>query len=234
MPKQDYIPGDDSGKAALFLHVRNNIATYFSRLAITAITPQVVAQAADALAFDFICTAQQTIVAAAQEATAAKNRLRDGDSVSPNTTVVLTFPTSPMSVPTAVLPGVVNRFRLFAKWIKSLPGYAPDIGEALKIIGDESTDSDPATIKPTLPLTLTGGHVNIGWKWDGLSGQVDAIEIHVDRGTGYVLLTIDTRPGYLDTEPFPATSAKWKYKAIWRKDDQRIGLWSDVSEITVG
>ena len=65
---------------------------------------------------------------------------------------------------------------------------------------------------------------------------MDSIEIHVDRGTGagFVLLTIDTRPGYIDTEPFPATAAKWKYKGIFRKDDERIGQWSDVTEITVG
>ena len=56
----------------------------------------------------------------------------------------------------------------------------------------------------------------------------------MDRGTGFVLLTMDTRPGYLDTEPLPATSAVWKYKGICRKDDARVGLWSDVAAISVG
>ncbi len=32
----------------------------------------------------------------------------------------------------------------------------------------------------------------------------------------------------------PATSAKWKYRAIYSKDAQRIGQWSNVAEITVG
>ena len=32
----------------------------------------------------------------------------------------------------------------------------------------------------------------------------------------------------------PATAAKWKFKAIWRKDDTRIGLWSDDVSIAVG
>ena len=41
-------------------------------------------------------------------------------------------------------------------------------------------------------------------------------------------------PFRIDTEPFPATAAKWKYKGIFRKDDERIGQWSDVTEITVG
>ena len=53
-------------------------------------------------------------------------------------------------------------------------------------------------------------------------------------GLGYLPLTTDTRPGCVDTEPMPATPAKWKYKAIFRKDDERVGLWSDVAEIAVG
>ncbi len=246
MAKQDYMPITDQDKAALFIHVRTNLPGFFTRLSITAATAQVVTQSNDALAFDFLCTTQRAIIASGQEATNAKNRLRDGDPISPNTTVPLTFPPPP-SIPTnppgapppappafgAVTPGVVTRFRNFVKWVRALPGYAQDIGEALRIIGDESTDADPATLKPTLPLTITGGHVRIGWKWDGLSGQVDALEIHVDRGTGFVLLTVDTRPTYIDTEPFPAAGGKWKYKGIFRKDDQRVGQWSDVSEISV-
>ncbi len=64
---------------------------------------------------------------------------------------------------------------------------------------------------------------------------MEACEILVDRGTGiFVALTIDSRSGYVDTEPMPATSGRWKYKAIFRKDDQRVGQWSDVAEIAVG
>ena len=77
--------------------------------------------------------------------------------------------------------------------------------------------------------------MEIAWRWDGLSGQVDALEIQVDRGAGvFTLLTIDTRPGYVDTEPLPHPPAKWRYKAIYRKDDQRTGQWSDTAEINAG
>ena len=241
MAKQDYMPITDQDKAALFIHVRTNLPGFFTRLSITAATAQVVTQSNDALAFDFLCTTQRAIIASGQEATNAKNRLRDGDrcegepghdvAAQPRRLVAAPPPAPPAFG--AVTPGVVTRFRNFVKWVRALPGYAQDIGEALRIIGDESTDADPATLKPTLPLTITGGHVRIGWKWDGLSGQVDALEIHVDRGTGFVLLTVDTRPTYIDTEPFPAAGGKWKYKGIFRKDDQRVGQWSDVSEISV-
>lgn len=207
MAKKDYMPTDDAGKAALYLHVRSNVSTHFSVLGITSLTAQIVAQSNDALAFDFIYRAQQTLIPAGQEATSAKNRLRDGDSVAPNLPVALTFPASPGLPPTAVNPGVVLRFRLFVKWIRSLPGYTEAIGEALRIIGDEAADSDLSTVKPNFKLFLNGGRVEVGWGWDGLRGQVDAQEIHVDRGdgTGFHFLTIDTRPGYIDTEPFRTT-----------------------------
>ena len=60
------------------------------------------------------------------------------------------------------------------------------------------------------------------------------IELQVDRGTGYVLLANDTTPNYTDTTPLPATPTKWKYKAIYRVGDQRVGLWSNEVSITVG
>ena len=47
------------------------------------------------------------------------------------------------------------------------------------------------------------------------------------------LLALDTRPNYIDTTPMPATSAKWKYRASYTHDAQRIGQWSNVAEITV-
>lgn len=50
--------------------------------------------------------------------------------------------------------------------------------------------------------------------------------------TTSAFLAIDTRPNYIDTTPMPATSAKWKYRAIYTKDAQRIGQWSNVAEIT--
>jgi len=60
------------------------------------------------------------------------------------------------------------------------------------------------------------------------------IEIQVNRGAGWQLLTFDTTPGYIDTEPIPATPTKWEYRAIYRVNDQRIGQWSAVVSVIVG
>jgi hypothetical protein len=50
------------------------------------------------------------------------------------------------------------------------------------------------------------------------------VEIQKDSGTGlWSFLALDTRPNYIDTTPMPATSAKWKYRAIYSNDAQRTG-----------
>lgn len=86
-------------------------------------------------------------------------------------------------------------------------------------------------MKPVITAQLDAGQVDIGWMKQGMDG----IEIQVDRGTGFVFLAIDTIPGYTDTAPMPAAgqSALWKYKAIYRQGDDRVGQWSDVVSIPV-
>jgi len=66
-----------------------------------------------------------------------------------------------------------------------------------------------------------------------------SIEIHVDRsgvGNNYSFLAIDAMPNYIDTAlpPAPADYHIWKYKAIYRLKDERVGHWSDeVSVVAV-
>ena len=235
MPVIDYMPNSEAGKNNLFKHVAATLPTHFVTLGISAATPQVVKQLADSLVFDYVFTQQQRLQGAAQEFTAEKIRLRDGDKLNPNVAVNLAFPTAPSTIPSPVIPGVVPRFRAFVRWLQSLDNYTDSIGEDLQVIGDEETAPDMSTLKPILPLRLNGGRVEIDWGWQGANGWVESLEILVDRGTGvFVALTIDSRPGYVDTEPMPATPGRWKYKAIFRQDDQRVGLWSDVAEIAVG
>jgi len=44
----------------------------------------------------------------------------------------------------------------------------------------------------------------------------------------------DTTPNYTDSAPQPATQAIWKYKAIYRIDDQQAGQWSQEVSVVVG
>ena len=59
---------------------------------------------------------------------------------------------------------------------------------------------------------------------------MDGIELWVDRGTGFTFLAVDTVTGYT-AMPAAGQSALWKYKAIYRQGDDRVGQWSDVVSI---
>lgn len=78
-------------------------------------------------------------------------------------------------------------------------------------------------IAPLLNLLVSGGQVQIRWGWQGHGASLDLIEIQVDRGAGYGLLTYDTTP-------LPPTPGKWTYKAIYRIGDSQVGQWSAESE----
>ena len=114
--------------------------------------------------------------------------------------------------------------------IKKQPGYTESIGEALRIIGAEQT-VDLTVVKPVLRVSQTAGGVLVQWTKKGLDG----VELHVDRGAGFGFLAIDTVPDYTDTQALPAAgqSALWKYKAVYRLADERVGHWSDVVSLAV-
>ena len=76
----------------------------------------------------------------------------------------------------------------------------------------------------------------VNWGWQGYGPFLDQCELQVDRADtkGFVLLAIDTKPGYTDTQPFPGAPAKWTYQAIYRVADSRVGQWSNPVSIAVG
>jgi hypothetical protein len=64
---------------------------------------------------------------------------------------------------------------------------------------------------------------------------LDRLELQVDHGDrkGRVFLTYSTTPNDTDTHSLPATSAKWKHRAIHRIGDAPADVWSNAAEITV-
>jgi hypothetical protein len=120
--------------------------------------------------------------------------------------------------------------------IKAQPSYNEAIGQALSIEGAQQAAPDFATIQPDISATINGAQVDIGWDWGGFANFLDQLEMEVDRsdGKGFVLLAIDTTPGYTDSQPFPAAPVKWTYRAIYRLDDNRVGQWSKPVSATVG
>ena len=223
MPKSYYLPSDDAGKGAWLNNLSAKLPSYSAALGLTAADTASVT--ADAAFFSYLLAAQAQVAAYSQQWTAYKNAARNGTALG-----ILPVAPSLGVAPAAVAPNIFGRATALVARIKTAPGYTDSIGQALQIIGADQT-VDVTTMKPVLTAALDAGQVDIGWTKQGMDG----IEIQVDRGAGFAFLAIDTVPDYTDTAPLPATgqSALWKYKAIYRQGDDRVGQWSDVVSIPV-
>ena len=147
----------------------------------------------------------------------------------------------PVFTPPALPAGTVARdeggltriFDLVAA-IKEIDACGESLCTDLRIVGPESGPPDFAALAPQLTLEISGNAVKIGWGWLGYGKWLDQCELQVDRGQGWQTLTFDTTPDYIDSHPFPATVAQWKYRGIYRVDDVQVGQWSAVVGIAIG
>jgi hypothetical protein len=157
-----------------------------------------------------------------------------GDGTALMALPVFTAPALPTGV-TPVNTGALNRIFALVQSIKDSGQCSDTNATNLGIVGSTQTGPDLTTVQPIISAAIMGSQVNVKWGWGGNGAFLDSCEIQVDRadGKGFVLLTIDTTPGYTDTQPFPAASAKWTYKAIYRLDDAQVGLWSQTASVTV-
>lgn len=227
MAKAYYLPTDDAGKASWLSSLANKLPTYQVALGLSA--ADVAGTQADAVYFVYVLQAQSEVAAHSQQWTSYKNAARSGTGPSLGAVPV---PPAAVTAPPAVAPGIFPRATALVNRIKVSPGYTESIGMALGIIGVDP-NIDVTTMKPVLTADLIAGQVVVGWTKQGMDG----VEIHVDRGDGkgFVFLAIDTVPDYNDTATLPPAgqSALWKYMAIYRLADERVGKWSDVVSIAV-
>ncbi len=230
MAKGDYLPDDDPGKAIWLNTFSQKISlpgsvepTVGQDLGLT--DGEVTQTAADALMFAFCIQNQDSFKNERKERTDYKNLARSGNEGEP----MDEYPTSPaVSPPTPVPEGVFKRIPELVARIKASGNYNTAIGEDLGIIGSDQV-FDPNELKPELELLVLGSGVLVKWQ----KGFAEGLRIFVDRGTGYILLAMDTEPDYLDTFAMPVAAATWKYKAIYEIDGEEVGQFSDEKEVQV-
>jgi hypothetical protein len=166
--------------------------------------------------------------------TAAANDAQTGNGLSLMVLPVFTAPALPAGVG-AVFNGALPRIFGLVQFIRD-GGKCSDVNAAdLGIVGTAMAGPDMTTIQPVIYVSIMGTQVIVKWGWGGNGAFLDSCQIEVDRndGKGYVLLTIDTTPGYTDTQPFPAVSTKWTYRACYRVGDLMVGVWSQEASVMV-
>lgn len=233
MPKSDYMPNDDEGKARLFVRFRDGIGQHLPALGVAADDPQIVQQAADATRFRALLDFALAMQHSAKVWTSEKDHERDGKS---GNAANLSVPALGDDFPPPVPPGIVSRFRKLVKRLKHRPGYNEAWGKLLGIEGAENIMPDLTKVRPGLEAKLNGDRVEVLWGWQALSDWVDSVELEVERGEGkgFTFLTRDTVPGYIDKTALPTKPTTWRYRGIYWRRDNRVGEWSAVAKVNLG
>ena len=228
MPKNYYLPTDDSGKAELLEHLAAKLPAYSAVLDIN--SADLADLQADAIAFRYTLSVFNQMQSNAKQWTAYKNLLRDGTAGTPASTAFPFQPSLPVA-PSIVTPGIVPRLTALVARLKAARNYTEAIGKDLNIVGTVQV-MEIDEVKPIIEITTRGGQPIIQWS----KGDADALEIWVDRNDdrGFGLFTIANSPRITDNTPLPATPVQWKYKAIYRLKDDRIGDWSTITPVSVG
>lgn len=140
-------------------------------------------------------------------------------------------PTAP-AVP-APQRGVITRIRAAVKRIKGAPAYTQSMGQALRVVASGSTE-DPATAKPALRVkSLPMFQAELRWPRKSFSGVL--VQSQRDGESDWTEHGVKTDNAFVDARP-PTEVGKpevRRYRQIYVKNDQPVGLWSDVVSVTV-
>ena len=169
-----------------------------------------------------------------QAGTNALAEAQTGDGAALMVLPVYVAPPLPAGV-APVNTGALTRIFALVQTIKNSGLCSPTNAGILGIDGSNNPAPDYTTLQPVISTATVGGQVQVKWNFGGYSTWLDCCEIQVDRadGKGFVMLTMDTTPGYTDTQPFPAARTVWTYRAIYQLNDARVGVWSQSVSVAV-
>lgn len=174
----------------------------------------------------------------AEEATEYKKYMLDAPAVGE--------PLTPLPTPTVfappglVLPGIFARLPRMRSGqiarIKVAPGYTPEIGKDLDIIGPEEKQKDAAAF-PKVTATVHDGspnqEVELKFIKDGHEGV--SIESRVNGGP-WEHLAVDSASPYIDNRPLqtPGQAETREYRVRYWDKGQPNGNFTPVIKVTVG
>jgi hypothetical protein len=137
---------------------------------------------------------------------------------------------APAGAPPA--PGVISRFRSYIRRIKAAPNYTSSIGESLRLVAVTSPVDD-ATVKPDLtaePLANFKARVRLPKR--GFPGLI--VQARREGEADWTELGVKTSAVFVDERPTqqPGKPEVVNYRAIYSRNDQPVGQWSDVVTVT--
>ncbi len=220
MTNSSFMPRSDEGKAGLLEH----LALLLPELAkILGLSDADMAQLKiDSVGFRYALKRLRLSESRLHNWTACKNQLRDGGTGNNDWPDSMT---EDADLPPVPPPGVILRLSTMVASIKASKNYTEAIGQALRLIGTRHVVTADSW-EPDLDIQNKAGHPALDWT----KGDASALEIWADRGDGkgFVFFTISTKAGITDNTPLPASLTTWKYKAIYRLQDEQVGTWSKV------
>jgi hypothetical protein len=203
--------------------------------------PEEISEAqAEAVFFAYVLARQVYHQAFGENFTEYKNLARRGNGEEILTDPIPSPNANPVPLPITPLADIEGRFRKRANRIKNHPAYTHAMGEALKIVADE-TEFDPQTGKPILKVKLQGGHPFLKWNkggWDGVQiwRMVSAVDGPVP-GPDAVFEKLERVTGnqYTDNSPLPlfGQAQVWHYKVMYTYKNAQVGTVSDIVSIVV-
>ncbi len=227
MAKDYYLPRGDKKKILWLNNFVVRLPYYAATLDINPSTLTSIQN--DAKMFEYAVKLVDSFSKTKKEKTAFKNQLRDGPELK---TPVCIPQFSIQKPPAAVPPGIFKRITSLVRKIKVHDNYTIAIGKHLDIIGPDAY-LDINTLKPKLKVRFTADRPIIKYR----KRKTDGVDIYVDRddGRGFVFLTTDKEPDYIDPTEVPEgiKSIVWRYKARYRIGKEQIGQFSKIVSITV-
>lgn len=227
---KNFIPNKDVDKSLWLNNLANKLPNYATKYEIS--TDDTTDMQKSALYFAYLLNLRQQNEDYGLKLTAYKDELRDGNASNGNSSIL---PTSPVidNPPSVVMPGIFVRAAAIAQRIKKHRLYAESDGKDLGLVADKQK-RDLNGIKPRFILRLTkGGQVEIVW----YKQNMDGIEIYADYNNNGQFSFVDfkQRPNSIDKHPLPEAgqSAIWRYRLIYRYQDEQVGVFSDIVSIAV-
>lgn len=237
MKHQTYYPTSAAQQIIWLENFRNKLSAHAPTLGLP--TPQCAAIIADARWLIYILGSWLPAVREwGKSCTSASLEAQNGDGTTLMDLPIFNPPALPAAVggnPAVVPVTTAALQRIFAliQNFRELTACTDTVANDLGILGTAQNAPDYDTLQPVITAKVITDLVNIGWGWGGNGDFIDQCEIQVDRGQGWAF-PYDSTPNYTDATPHPATTTKWKNRAIYRLSDARVGLWSNEGSVAVG